>query len=81
VPEEISVIGIDDIPMAGHANPPLTTLAPPKYRMGRMAVQMLRRMAEGQPQSGEGYTLVECPLVVRESTGLAPGANGQGRAA
>jgi DNA-binding LacI/PurR family transcriptional regulator len=78
VPEDISVIGIDDIPMAGHANPPLTTLAPPKYRMGRMAVQMLRRMAEGQPPPGEGYTLVECPLIVRESTGLAPSANGQG---
>jgi LacI family transcriptional regulator len=76
VPEDISVIGIDDIAMAAHANPPLTTLAPPKHRMGRMAMQLLRRMIEGQPPPEEGYTLVECPLVVREST--APARNGYG---
>jgi len=72
VPEDISVIGIDDISMAAHANPPLTTLSPPKYRMGRMAMQMLRRMIEGHPPPEEGYTLMECPLIVRESTAPAP---------
>jgi DNA-binding LacI/PurR family transcriptional regulator len=34
VPEDISVVGIDDISMAAHTNPPLTTIAQPKYRMG-----------------------------------------------
>jgi DNA-binding LacI/PurR family transcriptional regulator len=78
VPEDISVIGIDNIHMAAHANPPLTTLAPPKHRMGRLAMQLLRRMIEGKPPPEPGYTLVECPLIVRESTGPAPGSNGWG---
>jgi LacI family transcriptional regulator len=80
VPEDISVIGIDNIHMAAHANPPLTTLAPPKHRMGRLAMQLLKRMIEGKPPPEPGYTLVECPLIVRESTGPAPGSNGRGAA-
>jgi DNA-binding LacI/PurR family transcriptional regulator len=75
VPEDISVIGIDDISIAAHTNPPLTTIAQPKYRMGRVAMQTLRRMIQGQPPPEEGYTLMESPLIVRESTGPAP-ANG-----
>ncbi|MCU0502868.1 MAG: LacI family transcriptional regulator [Anaerolineae bacterium] len=77
VPEDISVIGIDNIHMAAHANPPLTTLSPPKHRMGRMAMQMLKRLIDGKSAPDPGYTLVECPLIVRESTGLAPGSNGR----
>ncbi len=77
VPEDISVIGIDNIHMAAHANPPLTTLAPPKHRMGRLAMQLLRSMIGGSPPPEPGYTLVECPLIVRESTGPAPGSNGR----
>ena len=76
VPEDISIIGFDDIAMAAHANPPLTTIAPPKYRMGRLAMQLLRGMIQGQPSPGEGYTLMESPLIVRESTGPAPESNG-----
>lgn len=72
VPEDISVIGIDDIAMAAHANPPLTTIAQPKYRMGRTALKTLRRMIQGQPPPEEGYTLMDSPLIVRESTGPAP---------
>ena len=77
VPEDISVIGIDDISMSAHANPPLTTLSPPKHRMGRMAMQILSHMIEGHPPPEEGYTLIECPLVVREST--TPPVNTNGR--
>jgi LacI family transcriptional regulator len=77
VPEDISVIGIDNIAMAAHSNPPLTTISTPKHRLGRMAMQQLRRMIAGQPSAGEGYTLVECSLVIREST--APPVNANGR--
>ena len=69
-PEDISVVGFDDIAMAAHANPPLTTVAQPKHRMGRLAIQMLRQMLNGQPLPSEGYVLVESPLIVRESTAL-----------
>ena len=71
VPEDISVIGTDDIAIAAHANPPLTTIAQPKYRMGRLAMQILRRMIEGTPPPEDGYTLVESSLVIRESTAPA----------
>jgi LacI family transcriptional regulator len=76
VPEDISVVGVDDIAMAAHANPPLTTIAQPKYQMGRLAMQTLRRMLQGQPPPEESYTLLESPLIVRESTTHAPNPNG-----
>lgn len=72
VPDDVSVIGFDDIAMAAHANPPLTTIAQPKYRMGRVAMQLLRSLMQGNASPGEGYTLMESPLIVRESTGPAP---------
>jgi LacI family transcriptional regulator len=71
VPDDISVIGIDDIVMAAHSNPPLTTIAQPKYRLGRLAMNTLRRMIAGQPPAEESYVLVESPLIVRASTGPA----------
>jgi DNA-binding LacI/PurR family transcriptional regulator len=68
VPEDISVIGFDGVAMAAHSNPPLTTIEQPKYRMGKLAMQMLRQLIQGQPTLSSGYTLMESPLVVREST-------------
>lgn len=68
VPDDISIIGFDDITMAAHANPPLTTINQPKSRMGRLAVQLLLRMNQGEQKPGEGYVLLESPLVIREST-------------
>jgi LacI family transcriptional regulator len=71
VPDDISVVGFDDIAMAAHTDPPLTTISQPKYRLGRLAMQLARRLMRGQPSPGEGYTLMESPIIVRESTGPA----------
>jgi len=68
VPEDISVIGFDDIAMAAHANPPLTTIAQPKYRMGKLAMRLIVQMTRGEPIRSEGVTLLDAPLIVREST-------------
>ncbi len=77
VPEDVSVIGVDNISMAEHANPPLTTIAQPRDRIGRLVMQMMRHMIKGEPPLEEGYTLIECPLTIRESTALATAsANG-----
>jgi LacI family transcriptional regulator len=68
VPDDISVLGFDGIPMAAHANPPLTTVEQPKYRMGKMAMQILRHMIRDQFIPSSGYTLMESALIIREST-------------
>ncbi len=57
---------------------PLTTIAQPKYRMGRLPMQILYELIQGRASLGDGYNLVESPLVVRESTAPAPSANGRG---
>ncbi|HUZ17160.1 MAG TPA: LacI family DNA-binding transcriptional regulator [Spirochaetia bacterium] len=66
VPDDVSVTGFDDVDMAIHANPPLTTISPPKREMGRIAVEMIagKRSVENQ----QVYTALESPLIVREST-------------
>ncbi len=72
VPQDISIVGIDDIFVAAHAFPPLTTISQPKHQMGKLAVQTLAEMNEGQMNGGSNCTVLESPLIVRESTGPAP---------
>ncbi|MBI4789958.1 MAG: LacI family DNA-binding transcriptional regulator [Chloroflexi bacterium] len=81
VPEDISIVGFDDIAMAAHTNPPLTTVSQPKHRMGQLAMKILGGLIRGQTFLGDGYTMLESSLVVRESTGPAPSASGCGGAA
>ena len=68
VPQDISVIGFDDIAMAAYTNPPLTTVSHPKYRMGRLSVQTLAESMNGSANIKGRFTLLECPLILREST-------------
>ncbi len=68
VPEDVSVIGCDDIPMAAYSYPPLTTISQPKYRIGKLAVSTLLKMEQDAPEKMGSFTLMESPLVIREST-------------
>jgi len=68
VPRDMSVVGFDDVKMAAYANPPLTTVSHPKYRMGQLAVQMLTNLINDVESITGGVTMLECPLVLREST-------------
>lgn len=69
VPEDISVIGFDDIALSAHSNPPLTTVEQPKAYMGTLAMRMLREMMDHRLMMGSGFTLLESRLIVRETTG------------
>ena len=69
VPNDVSVVGCDGLLMAAHSNPPLTTIEQPKYNMGRLAMQTIRQMLNHQYTLMGGYTLMESPLIVRESSG------------
>ncbi|GAK53261.1 transcriptional regulator [Candidatus Moduliflexus flocculans] len=70
VPEDVSVIGFDNIFLTPHTNPPLTTVAQPLYQVGQLAVQKIYNLLTGSNLEQGGFTLLECPLVVRESTAL-----------
>ena len=67
VPEDVSVIGIDDIFFAYLARPPLTTISVPREQLGIRAFEALDRMLKLKRQKGSNYVL-ETDLVVRKST-------------
>jgi DNA-binding LacI/PurR family transcriptional regulator len=68
VPQDISVIGFDDIPFAAMFSPALTTVHCPAIEVGQLAAQLLRQQMNGIMGSGFGMKL-GARLVVRESTG------------
>jgi LacI family transcriptional regulator len=71
VPEDISVVGFDDIPGAAYANPGLTTVRQPLVKMGQIAAQTVVDQIEGRGEYVEEIA-IEPEFVVRESTGPAP---------
>jgi len=66
VPEDVSVAGFDDIDFAAFSNPPLTTVRVPASQMGKMAVEMLVAMIEGNSVEVRQVTL-DTELIVRGS--------------
>lgn len=48
IPEDLSIIGFDDVPTMRQLHPPVTVVRQPLYEMGRMAVQMLVTLIDGQ---------------------------------
>jgi DNA-binding LacI/PurR family transcriptional regulator len=71
VPGDLSVVGVDDIPMAGMSSPALTTVAQAKEPAGRAAVDLLLDLLQA-PERGDGARRELAPqLVVRASTGVA----------
>ncbi len=72
VPQDISVIGFDDIPAAVYYYPSLTTLRQPMIAMGELAARTLVERIEGKESAAPVAEIaVEGELVVRESTGPA----------
>ncbi len=70
VPEELAVVGFDDIPLAAHCFPPLTTVAQPQRDMGRQAMGMaLALMTADDSTTPFSDIVVRGRLVVRESSG------------
>jgi LacI family transcriptional regulator len=65
VPEDISLVGYDDLPNSIYTMPPLTTVRQPVYEIGKLAAQAMLKLI-----AGEAVTIAPPPveLVVREST-------------
>lgn len=68
VPDDVSVVGLDDIAQVGRAHPALTTVAIPKREMAQQAVDLLlRAIAERRPPAN-AVSLLRPVLVARDST-------------
>jgi LacI family transcriptional regulator len=68
VPEDSSVVGFDDVPMAELATPSLTTIRQPMEAMGRYAAEVVTDEISNGQGKGEGLKLLDPELVVRQST-------------
>ena len=78
IPEDISVVGFDDIPGAAYANPGLTTVRQPLQRMGQIAAQCVIDQIEGVAEYVPEIA-IEPELIVRASSGPAPSLFGGGK--
>jgi LacI family transcriptional regulator len=66
VPDDISVVGFDDIPLAALVTPPLTTCRVPRYEMGSQAMQLLLDQISSYPEEYREIVL-QPELIVRAS--------------
>jgi LacI family transcriptional regulator len=69
IPEQLSIVGFDNIPSSARMVPPLTTVHQPLYDMGREAVRMAVAGIEGEAITGRVMVL-PTRLVIRSTTGL-----------
>lgn len=74
VPDDLSVVGVDDIWLADQIEPPLTTVALPRHEIGRTGMTMLFDLMalDSEDDTILPRSQVHTALVIRKSTGLAP---------
>jgi LacI family transcriptional regulator/LacI family repressor for deo operon, udp, cdd, tsx, nupC, and nupG len=68
VGEDVSLVGFDDLPLAAHMHPPLTTLRQPRRRVGEQLAALLIAAIEKRGRKPE-HVLLGARLIVRRSTG------------
>jgi DNA-binding LacI/PurR family transcriptional regulator len=66
VPEDIAVVGFDDLEFSGFTNPPLTTIRQPRYEMGQKSMEVLVGVLRGDEENGRKICLAP-ELVIRKS--------------
>jgi len=69
VPRDVSVVGFDDIDLARHVDPALTTVHQPIRRKGEEAVDLLLATIRGGGSDATEHRRLDARLIVRESTG------------
>jgi LacI family transcriptional regulator len=69
VPKDLSVIGVDDIPLADFLDPPLTTFRQDFQRIGREAANLLIQRID-QPDASNRQLRLPAKLIVRRSTAV-----------
>ncbi|HTM35748.1 MAG TPA: LacI family DNA-binding transcriptional regulator [Terriglobales bacterium] len=71
VPEDVSVVGFDDIDSAAYQHPGLTTIRQPLRQMGKMAAQTVLKRIAGKDSHSMREVVFEPELIVRGTTGTA----------
>jgi LacI family transcriptional regulator len=71
VPEDVSVVGFDDILSAAYCTPSLTTVRQPLFEMGKRGAQILLERIANREKEFPTEVVMSPELVVRESTGPA----------
>jgi DNA-binding LacI/PurR family transcriptional regulator len=71
IPDDISIVGIDDVRDSAYSSPPLTTFRVPKYDLGKTAVLILHRIVSGQ-NLPPARTVLLGQIEVRQSAGPLP---------
>lgn len=67
IPQDISIIGLDDIFIASNLEPPLTTINLPRYEMGKIAWKLIHDLIQNKSNGGN-EEVIETKLVVRGTT-------------
>ncbi len=73
IPSELSIVGFDDIAFSEVTQPPLTTVAVPRRRIGEVAFQALLEMMTAEEPDGREFR-IPTRLIIRESTARRPNA-------
>ena len=67
IPEDLSLIGFDNVEFSSIIHPPLTTIHQPKYEMGQAAVEILLRLARSKDKQTAEHRLLGVELIKRQS--------------
>ncbi|MDO5066473.1 MAG: LacI family DNA-binding transcriptional regulator [Propionibacteriaceae bacterium] len=68
VPEDISVVGFDGLPVSEYSFPPLTTIRQDFHRAGRTMIDLIAEQLDGGPRDGSRHVVIPTELVIRAST-------------
>lgn len=69
IPQDVAIVGFNDISLAALVTPSLTTVAAPAYQMGQEAMKMLQNLIAGKRPLHK-YVLLPTSLVIRQSCGV-----------
>lgn len=73
IPDDIALVGFDDVAWASVLHPRLTTVAQPTYELGRTAAQLLLTLIKDDPLAPSRRVILGARLIVRESAGEVAG--------
>ena len=68
IPDDLSVVGFDDLPISGWVSPPLTTIIQPLAQMAAMATRTILALLDGRTDTSSDRVELTTSLVVRAST-------------